>query len=438
MIPKKMILSPTLQLEAVMTDRFKTETLSVAMAVPVSKEKTPLYILALACLKRGTEKFPTKKEINRRLDDLYATGVGVRSGRYDNVALLGFSADMLGQEYTDGKTDIFDGALGMITQMLFHPCLDEDGMLLANYVESEKDNLCDAIESQINHPRSYAAKRCREIMFADDDYGFSMTGTVEQIRGATVQQVTEAYRELISSHAFRVFYVGAKDINEVGNRLKNRLLSYMPNASFSPFSQPQCRFDAKEIKRVQENMALSQGRLVLGFRTNSNVFSNDFYSTYVMAEVFGGSPISKLFMNVRERLGLCYYCSANYDIYKGVMFVSSGVSPSSADLAEREILTQLEEIRQGNVTSAEFDAAINSIVGSYRSISDLPEYLESFYEGRGLFGDACMVTEFVENIKKVTIEDVVRAAQRTVLDTVYFLFGDEAEGAEEDDGDEAI
>ena len=225
MIPQKRVISPTLILDAVQTDRFKTETLSISIAVPMSRELTPLYVLALSTLKRGTEKFPTQRLINRRLDELYGTGIGIRLDRYGSTNLFGFSAEMLGEEYTDGKIDIFDGALDVITQMLFHPRLDEKGHFLSRYIESEKDNVCDAIEAQINNPRSYASKRCREIMFAEDDYGAELLGTVEQIRGVTAEALSSAYRNLISGHTFRAFYVGSKSIDEVEERLKKILLS---------------------------------------------------------------------------------------------------------------------------------------------------------------------------------------------------------------------
>ena len=436
MIPKKKKISSSLMLEAVQTERFKTETLSVTVAVPVSRERSPLYVLALSCLKRGTERFPTQGSIGKRLDELYGTGLNLRFTRYENVILFGFSTELLGEEYTDGKTDIFDGALDVIIQMLFHPLLDEKGLLLSEYVESEKDNLCDVIEARINNPRAYASSRCREIMFDGDDYGIDIFGTVEQVRSATPEQVTRAYRELISQYAFRVFYVGSKCMDEMENRLRKTLLLYIKDRDPLLFSKPICDGTISGIKKIDEKMSLSQGKLVLGFRTSANAFDGEFYPMVVFSEIFGGSPVSKLFMNVRERLGLCYYCSASYDIYKGVMFVSSGVDPAMRDLAQAEILRQLEEIRQGNITSAEFDAAVKSLIGSYRSIVDLPSSLESFYAGRGLFGSDCTVSEYMENIKKVTVKDVVQAAKRVALDTVYFLYGDGTDAEEEEDVDD--
>jgi predicted Zn-dependent peptidase len=83
----------------------------------------------------------------------------------------------------------------------------------------------------------------------------------------------------------------------------------------------------------------------------------NYYAAILFNEIFGGSPASKLFMNVRERLSLCYYCSSHYDSYFGNMTVSSGVDGANAELAKREILAQLEDMKAGKISDVEFSAA---------------------------------------------------------------------------------
>ncbi len=436
MVPQKRVISPSLVLDSVQTDRFKTETLSINIALPMLKEQTPLYTLAMSVLKRGTEKYPTQQAINRRLDELYATGISIRAERYGSTVLLGFSAEMLSDLYTDQAVDVFDGALDIMIQMLFHPRMDEAGKLLSCYVESEKENMCDSIEAQIHNPRTYAASRCRELMYEGDDYGVSLFGSVEQIRAVSVDQVSAAWRKLISSYDFRVFYVGSKNADEVERRIRMRLLSYLPCGFAHSLPITDCSAKVGEIRRYEEKKELSQGNLVMGFRTGIHVCSSEFYSMLVFLEIYGASPVSKLFMNVRERLGLCYYCSASYDIYKGAMFVSSGVEPGTEGTAEAEILNQLEQMKSGQISDAEFGAAVKSLMGSYRAIVDLPSTLEAFYTGRDLFGVDCTVDEFMENLSQVTVEDVIAVAHKITLDTVYFLCGEQNGEEDEDDFDD--
>lgn len=433
MIPEKRELSPCVTLYTVNTDKFKTETLSVSLVTPIDRELTPVSMLAMSTLKRGTEKYKTQGELNRRLDELYATGISMRCNRNGNYALIGFSAEMLSEEYTDRKTDVFGGTLETICQMLFCPLTDENGDFLDKYFESEREFQIDTINSQINNPRSYASLRCREIMFGDDIYGSSLIGTPKQVRDFSKQQVMERYKKLISENGFEFFYVGQKSADEVENRIRDIFMKYVAGNKTSvaePFSMGRRNGD---VKRVDESMELAQGKLVLGFRTGVNICSDDFFAMLVANEIYGGSPVSKLFMNVREKMSLCYYCSSSYDIYKGTVFVSSGVAPSDRSVAEGEILGQLELMQKGDISEEEFMLAKKSLFNSYRSIYDSPSAVESYYNGRNRFGVNCSVEECMEGIRNVTLSQVIEASKKIDLDTVYFLSG---KGNEEEAYDE--
>lgn len=434
MIPQKSFPAPSIELNTIQTDRFKTETLSVTVSLPLEKLVTPLYSLVLSILKRGTEKYPTQGHINRRLDELYATGLSLRADRYGDNYVLGFSAELLDATYTDGEIDILDGVLEVITQMLFHPLTEKNGLLLSRFVEREKTIACDAIQASINNPKSYASIRCREIMFDEDNHDLSIAGTVARIRAVTAEALTELYRDLIFERKFRVSYIGSKSKEQVGEQLLRHLGPYLSDPrDFVPDRNGFCPKRAI-CKRVDEKSEIAQGKLVIGMRAGVNILDEDFYPMLVFTELYGGSPVSKLFMNVREKLSLCYYCSAIYDIYKGTIFVSCGVDPEKREEAEAEIFRQLENIRAGHVTPFEFDAAVKSLLGSYRSISDQPSTLESYYAGRDLFGVFWSVEQCIEAIGAVTPEDVIRVSKKVETDTVYFLWGDAKDGEEDEDG----
>lgn len=428
---KRKKLSPSLSLSAVQTDTFKTETLSVSIVTPTDRKQSPASLLALSILKRGTQKYKMQQEINLRLDELYATSISLKTQRLGNANILGFVAEMLCEAYTDGKTDVFGGTLDVIAEMLFHPLQEENGTFLAPYIESEKNNQCDAIEAQINNPRAYAAMRCREIMFAGDPYGVNLLGKTEEIRALNAKELAACYHDLIGSYRYEIFYIGPRSIENVEKYLKEYILPYIKQETYREVVQTVAPDEVSEIRRVTEDMPLAQGKLSLGFRTGVNLQSPDFYAMLVMNEIYGGSPVSKLFMNVRERLSLCYYCSSSYDIVKGALFVSSGISPQNKPMAEREILKQLDEIKCGKVTTAELEAAKHSLCNSYRALADSPALLEGYYFCRGELLVDCTIEECMGRIRDVVLDDVIRVAAGVTLDTVYFLNGN---GGENEDG----
>jgi predicted Zn-dependent peptidase len=304
---------------------------------------------------------------------------------------------------------------------------------LSAYVEGEKHNQCDAIEAQINNPRAYASKRCREIMFEGDAYGVSLLGTTDFVESITDEELSKRYRQMISEYRYEFFYIGPRSLEEVERRLAEVFLSDVKSNAPCKVIQTAAKKRSGEVRRVTEEMPLAQGKLVLGFLTGAQIQSEDFYATLVMNEIYGGSPVSKLFMNVRERLGLCYYCSSHYDIFKGAMFVSCGISPENRENAEGEILAQLADIQAGNVSEEEFEAAKHSLCNSYLALSDSPALLEGYYFCRNEFGVDCSIEKCMEKIKAVKLSDVIRVAANVSLDTVYFLNGNGEE--DEDVGD---
>ena len=81
----------------------------------------------------------------------------------------------------------------------------------------------------------------------------------------------------------------------------------------------------KKVKDRCEKQDVAQCKLVMGFRTDAAQRDPEVMAARVAIALFGATPQSKLFLNVREKLSLCYYCAAKYDRIKGIMLVQSGV-----------------------------------------------------------------------------------------------------------------
>ena len=161
----------------------------------------------------------------------------------------------------------------------------------------------------------------------------------------------------------------------------------------------------------------------MGFRLGECMEEPDTAAIKVFNGVFGGCVTSKLFMNVREKLSLCYYAGSSVDLHKGVMIVSSGIEFDKYDDARSEIMAQLEAVKKGDFTDGELEAAKRSIAGDYRSVCDSPAALEDFYLNQALIGPDCSPEELAGLVERVTREQVIDIAKDVELDAVYFLRG---------------
>ena len=417
-------------LNIIPTEKFKKEYLSINFLTPLDASTASLNALTVKVLKRGTESYPDMQAISRALDDDYSAELYDKVYRRGETQVFGFSCLTLGGDYAVDGTDILGEALKITGEVMFRPALD-NGVFKEEYVESEKKNLIDEIGAKINNKNSWAVSRCREIMCEGERFAVSELGTAEDVAKITAASLYEHYTKVIRSCRIEIFYVGSADEEKITSDVK-ALMAPLGDVDPAPLSTEVIRKAQHEPRQVTEDVAVKQGKLILGFRTDAVLSDDDYHAFTLFSEVYGGSPSSKLFMNVREKLSLCYYCWAMPDAQKGVMFVSSGIENDNKQIAESEILNQLKNITELDITDDEFDAAKKSLVNGYKEIYDGPGSLESWYMGRMLAGRDDSPLENAERIMSVTKEQVAKKAAAVTLDTVYFMHG--TEKADDDNG----
>ena len=427
LILKKRSVADNIRLSTIHTKKFKTGAITVSLSMPVTKRDYLLGLVLSGVMRRGCERYPSMAHINKRLDELYASTLEIQSSSYARSLSLVLSADMLDSVFAIDGTDILGGVLEVMADMLLRP-KTEGGILPRETVESEIALAKDALLAEKNNTRSYAATRCRELMSRDRDTYPTLEYLIENVSTVTPEELTDYYRRLIDSAPMNVFYVGREDSSVIAEKVLDAFGGYGGHTSHTFEVRPPAK--PLEFVSVTEDMPVSQGKLVLGFRTGSSSANRTYHTAIMLNEILGASPASKLFLNVRERLGLCYYCSSSYSMTSGNLTVSSGIDVRNKDRAINEILAQIEQIRSGNVSDAELSAARRSVEYSYTQIYDSPFSLQSFYSGRDILGIEETVEQCKLSLLSVTKEDICRLAADTVLDTCFFINGTAADGQE--------
>lgn len=439
MIPNIISVRERLTLRHCQTEKFKAGTLSVSLVLPIARDSTYLTSLLLAVLLRGTERYPDVSAINRRLDDLYGTELSLRNFYRGDCQIIGLSADFVEDVYLPedpNRVGLAESAAEMIRELLFRPRLDADGLLLARYVESEKKLQCDAIRAQKNQPQSYAAERCRSLLYQNEPCGIPVYGTEAEVEAVTPQSLTAHWRRLLSQVSLHCFYVGRSDAHTVATVL-DRTFSDVLSAATLPPSHAAVVSVAMARRmplECEEPFPSGQGHLVIGLRSGITVSDPAFYACTLFNELLGASPISRLFMNVREKLSLCYSCHSVYNSYKGTILISCGLQNDNRLRAEQAILRQIHDLAEGAFGTDEWMAAQKSLENVYRQLEDSPTALESFYFGRGLVGNTDDIEQTLRRFASVTREDVMNVARKIRVDTIFFLR--QTGGGEEDAEDE--
>jgi predicted Zn-dependent peptidase len=402
------------------TEKFTTNTYTAYFLAPLGEKSAPLATLLSKVLKKGSAAYPSQEQIVKRAEELYSSHVvsGITKIAESQAFFVSLSA--LDNRFAFDGTDIAKESVSFFASLLLEPLL-RDGVFLEETVEREKKALLDRILSKINNKGAYAMQRCREIMFENEAYRFSIDGSREVVESVTPAELYSAYRDWLDNAPIEIFYIGKESFSSVFARTEHLFKGFAPRKAFSFHTE--IRPSVNGVKRVTESADAVQGKLVMGFRAPTIASDKDFFALYLLDAVYGSSPVSKLFMNVREKLSLCYYCSTMCDLDKSVLFVSSGVENENTAAAEKEILQQLSEIAEGNITDKELLCAKASLSDYLRSIDDSPYSVERFMLTQALRESSYFPNDYIERLDQVTKEDLMRVAGTLSLDTVYFLEG---------------
>ena len=433
MLPQKFSLWDSVSLNVINTDKFKTAMIFFSLRTPKDKSLSADRLLLPGILRRGTVEYPSAARLNLELDNLYASTVEIKLSHLGKNELLTFSAEMLDNSFVTDGTDILDGVVKIIAQMILHPITYGESFP-AETVKKERANVLDSLKSEINNPKTYAAARCAELLHRGDPEFSSINELIAGVELTDGMSAYRVYQNILDTAALDIYYIGALPYEQIERSIKKHFGAFRPSAAPAIPVRAE-RFTG--IKDVTEPFPVSQSKLSLGFRIGICSRDKGYYAAILFNEIFGGSPASKLFMNVRERLSLCYYCSSHYDSHFGNITVSSGVDGENAELAKAEILAQLEDMKAGKISDAEFSAAKLAFEHYCRQTYDYPSDIFTFYRSRGVLGIETTLEEHLQHITDVTLDEVISVANAVTLDTVYLLEGTlSGEGDDEEEYDE--
>ena len=400
--------------------KFKTMRISAHLIVPMSRQTAAENALLPFLLSRASRDYPDFTKLGQRLAELYGASLNADVQKLGDLQVLSLSASGIADRYALEGEAISGELAKLLCSILFDPPL-VDGLFPEDGFEQEKRQTMELIDSEYSDKRTYARQRCEAIMCADEPYGVNRYGGKEDIARVERPALTAAWKRLLDTAKIELMVLGDCDPAPVyeGFRAAFETLGSRKTADCTT----KVVRSAEKVNTVTEKMDVAQGKLVMGFRTGTATPDEEVPATRLMAALFGGTPNSKLFLNVREKLSLCYYCSASYNSMKGIMLVQSGVEVKNMERAKEEILRQLDEVKQGNFDESEVEAAKMSLCNSYRTLSDSLGGLENWYLSQTFASHSQQPEEAAAQINAVTRQEIIDAANRVTLDTVYCLVG---------------
>lgn len=414
---------PFVALTCLKTDRFKTACMSLNLLTGLTRETASQNALIPGVLRRGTVSHPDMDSLARALDELYGAKIEPAVRKLGEIQSIGFCAEFTDDAFLPPGSRVAERIAALMGELLISPNT-RGGLFLPAYVDGERQKLIERIQGRMNEKRGYSLMRLREFMCPFEDYAVDVFGSVDQAEAIGYQKLTKHYKAILAASPIEIFYIGSLSFETVEGALKAALLN-LPRGEADTELGTDIRMNSVEEgpRYFTEVLDVTQGKLAVGFRLGKCMENPDLAALRVFNAIYGGSVTSKLFMNVREKLSLCYFASSFLDLFKGLMLVSSGIEFEKYDQALSEILAQLDAVRTGDFTAEDLTYAKKYVSSSLASIEDSPAELESFYLAHTVMGEDCSPMDLSLLAESVTAGEVTEIARGIECDAVYFLKG---------------
>ena len=398
--------------------RYKKNLISVAFSTQLSEDTATENVIVPVLLTKCNSKLPTYKAFNNKMSRLYASGIGGTAGRQYDLQTISFGAYYLDDIYALSGEKMTGIMTDILIDCLTSP-VTENGVFSEKFVELEKKTVIDNIETAINDKRSYAIERAMKTICKGEPASVCSYGTVEKAKLITPDSAYKAYRRMLETMPCEIICTGCSDFDGVAEKfaaafekagrhdIENTTIALSPVKT--------------QTEEVTERLTVNQSKLVLGFKSHSD----DDAALVLLQKIFGGTTSSKLFQNVREKMSLCYYCSAARNDLKGIMLVNSGVENENIEKTKNAVVDQLEEIKNGNFTDEDINFAEMAIKNDFKSVADSAGNVSNWYFDCIRKNDIVTPEEKLERYLGVSKERIIAAAKSMVLDSVYVLTGNE-------------
>ncbi len=403
----------------VRSDKFKANRISVTLAAPLCEDTASQFAVLPFILRKGFRACPDAAQFSRLLNSLYGASCDFDVRKAGDTQLLSLSIVAIDDKYTLGGENITAEVSKILCGLLLDPVI-EGGAFCEKTFETEKQALIDTIKAELNDKVALAKKRCSEIMFEGHNAAISRYGSLESAENLDRRDVFDAYNLLLKKARIEIIFTGCGDSAAAKEIFTSSFLSSAEREKPYEISS-EIKRKSQNITKKTEEFNITQGKLSLGFTCDTAANDEGEAAMNVMAAILGGAPFSKLFLNVREKLSLCYYCSAAYDHFKGAIFVNSGIETENREKAQTEILAQLQAIQNGDVTDEEIENARKLFNNIYTGISDGIGKIEGFLLPRLISGNETTPENELNKLLAVSKEDIIEAAQKVSLDTIYFM-----------------
>lgn len=402
------------------TQQFKTNRIVVSFMTDLTDVRSlSARTLLSNLLETSSKDFPTQRRTAMELSSMYGAAFGTTVNRQGNIHMINFIFSCIDDKFLKEPAGLVDAGFGFLKKMIMNP-LAEGGEFDHDTFQRQKQNLISYMNSIKDNKQSYASLKLQESYFDSSVQGSPVFGSVAELEGLDAGDLYDTWLDMTANDRIQILVSGAVDTQKVRAHAESFGFAPRKVSSFNMnYSQPA----RDEVREKVERQDLSQGKLDLAYRLDVPYRSRLHYAALVFNGMFGATPLSKLFVNVREKESLAYYASSSYDPYRQFLMVQTGIQSSDRDYVLELVAGQLKDLAEGRFDDELMENVKSSLINDFESRLD--SQMTAVNRGRNdiLTGTSVSGEEWIRLIRGVSRQEVMEVAGMVQLQNIYFLDG---------------
>ena len=407
-------------LNIIPSKQFKTTRIFISFVKNIeSKKELAERALLANYLEMCSQNYPTQIDIARKLSQMYGASFGSSVDRRGNYQLINFSIDYIEGKYLVGNEDLLSEVIEFLKEIIFNPLkVGENKNFDEETFTRQKNNTITYLKSIKEDKQAYATAKLRKLYFDNEIQQVPSFGESEDVEKLTISDLMDAYQKMLNTDRVEIMISGDVNTDEVVNKFS--VLPFKAR-NISRVSMSYTQEIKQEIVTQIDEEPLSQSKFDMAFRLPVVYRGDLHYAALVFNSLFGGSALSLLFTVVREKMSMAYYANSNFDPFRQLLVVQTGISYTNKDKVQELILEQLERLRKGDFEDELLEQNKNNLISSYISRLDSQTSALLRAQSAALTGINVTVEEWLDNLQSVTKDDVMKVAKMVELQATYML-----------------
>lgn len=406
-------------LHTIKTDKFKLCHMEIIFRNNVVKNEISKRNILFDFLTDASNRYPTKREVFLKLEDLYNASIYAVTSKVGNAILTNICMDFINPKYTDKIT--LEESLKLPFEMLLNP-LAKNEEFDSEALEIVKNRNIASIKSLKENPKKYAITGALKTLGDNSTSSFTNIGTIEEIEDITPTSLFKYYKQVLKHDFIDIYIIGNLDMEEIDQIIsKYAKFKFIKNHDFNMYVKNNKR---KPIIKSEKFIYVQTNIVMILNLNNLTSYEQKYIANIYNLILGGGSLDTKLYKRLRGENSLCYNVNSMYQKYDGLILITTAVDINAKDKAINLIKQSIKDMTN-NITDEELNQAKELIISSLgMSMDNIGKIVDNYF-----FKNISDLDDYetrIKEFKKITKEDIYNFSKKISISTIYSLVGSEA------------